>query len=145
MTAISTSSATPTRKTHFEPVAYRALTAMPPRLPPQEPIRTFPKLIEADCYNRVRLALNRLPWSLRVELPDHRGLDAVLDDDCWLVVDTLQADQPVLAWVEFVQRNGLHEPVACVLKTYHVHAGLVMGTALEALARALTDRLAAMP
>ena len=118
---------------------------MPPRLPSQEPLRTFPKLIEADCYNRVRLALHRLPRPLRVELPDHRGLEALLDDDGWLVVDTLQADQPVLAWVDFGHRNGLNEPVACVLKTYHVHAGLVMGTALEALARALTDRLAAVP
>ncbi|MHB8729331.1 MAG: hypothetical protein ACYC9K_09910 [Sulfuricaulis sp.] len=114
-------------------------------LPHQEPLRTFPKLIEADNYNRVRLALKRLPRPLRVELPDHRGLDALLDDDGWLVVDTLQADQPVLAWVEFGHRSALHEPVACVLKLYHVHAGLVMGTALEALDKALKQRLAELP
>jgi hypothetical protein len=118
---------------------------MSPRLPRQEPLRTFPKLIEADFYNRVRLALNRLSRPLRVELPDHRGLEAILDDNGWLVVDSLKADQPVLAWVEFGHRDGLHEPVACVLKLYHVHAGLVMGTALEALHKALADRLTAMP
>ena len=112
---------------------------MPPAR--QEPLGIFPKLIEADCYNRVRLALKRLPSSLRVELPDHRGLEAVLEDDYWLVVDTLQADRVILAWVDFEHRNSLHQPVACLLKLYHVHAGLVMGTALEALDKAIAARL----
>ncbi|MCR4301853.1 MAG: hypothetical protein NUV51_09605 [Sulfuricaulis sp.] len=57
-------------------------------------------------------------------------------------MDTLQADRVILAWVKFVQRHSLHEPVACVLKLYHMHAGLVMGTALD---QALADRLTAMP
>jgi hypothetical protein len=92
----------------------------------------------------VRLALNRLARPLRVELPNHRGLEAILDDHCWLVVDCLKNDQPVLTWSDFdYGRDSLHEPVACVLKLHHVHAGLVMGTALEALDCALTERLVA--
>ena len=115
------------------------------RLPTQEPLRTYPKNIDAACYNRVRLALNRFERPLRVVLPDHRGLEAVLDYDCWLVVDSLQSDQPVLVWADFDhRRDSLHEPVTCVLRLYHTHAGLVMGTALAALEKALSDRLAGL-
>jgi hypothetical protein len=142
-TATLTSSATRTRKTSFSRRCIGSLS-MPPRFPNLEPLRSFPKHIEADCYNHVRLALKRLSRPLRLALPDHRGLEVVLDDDGWLIVDSLQADQPVLAWVDFNhRRDSLHEPVECVLKLYHVHAGLVMGTALEALDKALAGRLTA--
>ena len=117
---------------------------MSSRLPSQEPLRTFPKRIEADCYNRVRLALRRISNPLRVALPGHRGLEAILYEDCWLVVDSLQSDEPVLAWVEFARRQALHEPVACALKLYHTHAGLVMGTALDALDATLNEELSAI-
>jgi len=116
---------------------------MSARLPDREPLRSFPKRIEAECYNRARLALHRIANPLRVELPDHRGLEAVLNEDCWLVVDSLSADEPILAWVDFEHRQALHEPVACVLRLYHVQAGLVMGTALDALDLVLREELAA--
>jgi hypothetical protein len=115
---------------------------MPPSPRGVEPLRTFPKRIEAACYNRARLALHRIAKPLRLALSEHRGLEVILDDDCWLVVDTLNNDQLILAWTQFEQhRSALHEPVACVLHLYHVHAGLVMGTALEDLDRALTEQL----
>ncbi len=117
---------------------------MSSRLPAKEPLRNFPKRIDADCYNRARLALHRIANPLRLPLTEHRGLDAILYEDCWLVVDSLQADEPVMAWVEFARRQALHEPVECVLKLYHTHAGLVMGTALEDLDKVLSDELAAL-
>jgi len=104
-------------------------------------LRTFPKNIEAQDFNRVRLALARLAKPLRLSLPEHRGLDAILDDDGWLVVDSLKDDQPLLAWTAFRRPHAaLHEPVTCELRLYHVHAGLIMGTALDALVAAVSQQ-----
>lgn len=111
--------------------------------PEYRPLRTMPKSIAASTYNHVRLALLRLGRPLRVELPRHRGLEIILDDDVWLCVDTGADDQPVLAWLEFSGRgrDNLHEPVTCNLELYHRCAGLVMGTALDALDEAVAARL----
>lgn len=107
-------------------------------------LRTYPKQIEAACYNHARLALLRFGSPLRVGLPRHRGLEVILEDDLWLCVDATREDAPVLAWFDFATRGraALHAPVPCQLELYHVHAGLVMGTALEALDEALRLRLA---
>ena len=81
------------------------------------PWRVFPKTIEAACYNRVRLALLRLGFPLRVALQQHRGLEVILDSAMWLCVDSNTEDQPILAWREFqtCERRGLHLPVSCEL------------------------------
>ncbi len=109
-----------------------------------KPLRVFPKTIEAACYNRARLALIRIANPLRLTLPRHRGLKAILSDKTWLVVDSLNSDNPVLAWSDFAKadRAALHEPVSCRLSLFHNHAGLIMGTALEALETALAEILA---
>lgn len=109
----------------------------------KDPLRTLPKVIEASCFNHVRLALNRLGKPLRLTLPGHRGLDMILDDHLWLVVDGDHGDLPVLSFSGFKtsERDGLHQPVACELRLYHAHAGLVMGTTLEKMDQALTERL----
>lgn len=106
-------------------------------------LRTLPKSIEASVYNHVRLALLRLGRPLRIEVPRHRGLDVIFDDDVWLVVDSCADDQPILAWLDFARhgRDDLHAPVACTLELYHRCAGLIMGTALDALDEALAARL----
>lgn len=102
-------------------------------------LHTLPKTVEAACYNRARLALLRRGRPLRVAVPDHRGLEMILDDRHWLCVDSLHNDQPVLGWDEFetAGRDALHAPVRCRLCFYHVHAGLVMGSVLDALQQAL--------
>jgi hypothetical protein len=107
------------------------------------PLRSLPKLLEASYYNRVRLALRRLGRPLRVALPQHRGLEAILDYDAWVCVDTTRGDLPILAWRAFGNhgRDSLHRPVDCRIELYHWHAGLIMGTALEALDTALRARL----
>lgn len=104
-------------------------------------LHTLPKTIEAACYNRVRLALLRRGRPLRVAVPNHRGLEMILDDRHWLCVDSFQNDQPILGWDEFetAGRAALHAPVSCRLCFYHVHAGLVMGSVLDALQQALLD------
>ena len=62
--------------------------------------------------------------------------------DC---VDAARNDLPVLAWHTFEVhgRGTLHEPIGCRLELYHIYAGLVMGTALDALQEVLKVRLGA--
>ncbi|HYA37440.1 MAG TPA: hypothetical protein VEI74_04125 [Candidatus Methylomirabilis sp.] len=111
------------------------------------PRRILPKRIEAVHYNHARLALARLGRPLCVARPGHRGLEAILDDEQWLCVDAWRDDLPVLAWRAFEARGrgALDEPVGCRLERHHRHAGLVMGTALEALDVALRARLMSPP
>jgi hypothetical protein len=121
---------------------------MDPHVASIRPLRVMPKTIEAACYNQVRLALRRLGNPLRVELPEHRGLEIILEDDNWLCVDSARNDQPIMAWLCFDTRrhnNALHEPVPCQLRLYHMHAGLIMGSALDALEQSLVAKLAALP
>lgn len=109
------------------------------------PLRSMPKTIESSCYNHVRLALRRLGNPLRVALPGHRGLEMILYDKCWLCVDSTNDDQLILAWLNFDTRRhnqALFEPVPCQLNLYHIHAGLVMGSALDALDESLSQSLA---
>ena len=111
-------------------------------------LRILPKTIEAICYNHVRLALSRLGNPLRVELPEHRGLEVILNTQHWLCVDSNHDDQPIMAWLNFDTRShnqALHEPVPCQLRLYHMHAGLVMGSALDALDQSLAGKLAENP
>ena len=107
------------------------------------PLRTLPKIIDAACYNRVRLALLRMGSPLRLEIPGHR-LDMVLTDRAWMGIAPWQMEIPMLVWTEFRPRprRSLHEPVSCMLHLYHMHAGLIMGTALDDLDKLLIERLA---
>lgn len=102
------------------------------------PVRVLPKQIDGECYNRIRVQLLRHRRPVRVEVPDHRGLELILTDDAWLGVDAFRGDVPILAWSQFqvTQRQALYDPVPCQLSIYHKHGGLVMGSALEALAEA---------
>lgn len=106
-------------------------------------LRTMPKTIEASVYNHVRLALRRLGSPLRIAVPEHRGLEIILDDHLWLCVDVNADDQPVMAWLDFAShgRDDLQAPVPCALELYHRFAGLVMGSVLDALDEALAERL----
>ena len=109
------------------------------------PLRVIPKTIEAACYNQVRLALLRLGNPLRVPLPEHRGLEIILENHYWLCVDSALEDQPIMAWLDFDTRRhnqALYEPVSCELRLYHTHAGLIMGSALDAMEQSLSLRLA---
>ncbi len=107
------------------------------------PLRVLPRTVKAADFNRVRLALRRLGRPLRVTLAAHRGLEIILDNQAWVCVDSLHQDLLILAWRSFdtAERYGLHEDVRCELCLYHTHAGLIMGSALEQLGQALTQRL----
>lgn len=106
------------------------------------PLRTMPKRIEPACYNTLRLALRRLGSPLVVQPEGLRAVEMLLEPTRWLCIDDLSNGLPYLEWTQFDTRErGLHEPVDCVLRLYHVHAGLLVGRSLEATCRALEQRL----
>jgi hypothetical protein len=110
------------------------------------PLRTLPKTVEAACYNRVRLALKRLGYPLRVEL-GRPSLVMILEERLWAGVAPWDESLPMLVWSDFdVQgRDALHRPVVCRVHLYHSHAGLMMGPALEVLSEKLARRLSPVP
>jgi hypothetical protein len=70
-------------------------------------------------------------------------LEIILTDQYWLCIDNCLGDRPIMAWTDFQlsDRSALHTPVSCMLRLYHVHAGLVMGEVLEVLGHVLSDKL----
>lgn len=104
---------------------------------------TLRKVIEAEDYNRVRLALRRISNPLQLELASMKCLEIVLTDHYWLCIDSCMGDRPVLAWTAFEVsgRTALNTSVACELRLYHSHGGLVMGEVLQKLGQVLNQKL----
>ena len=99
--------------------------------------------IPAEYYNRIRLGQIRLPSPIRLELAGLKDIDAILDGDTWVCLETSLNDLPVLAWTEFEveNREALHEPVRCKLCLYNIHADLITETALKTIYEIVRDRL----
>ena len=116
---------------------------MPPLVSDLQPLHRQRRIIPAQDYNRVRLALGRLGNPLQVPLQGMRCLEMVLEDRFWTCIDSCSFDRPILAWTAFETgaRSGINDPVTCELRFYHVHGGLVMGEVLETLGRVLQGRL----
>lgn len=107
-----------------------------------QPLRTVPKLIEAETYNTVRLALRRLGTPLVIQPRGLRAVEMLLEPQRWVCVDDLGNGLPLLEWTEFaVTDRALHEPVACRLRLYHVHAGLLLSAVLDNTCLVLAQRL----
>lgn len=110
-------------------------------------LRIMHKRLDAGVYNQIRIGLLReqLPW--RVQLAPIRCLVCILDERAWVCVDDCHHDQPIMAWTNFkiAQRKSLDAPIECELHLFHMHAGLVMGSALDALAQAVADHARRTP
>jgi len=104
-------------------------------------LRSRPETVNAERYNRVRLALCRLEEPLRIELPELRSLDFILEENMWAVVDRDFNDIPVVAWTDFEHRSTLHLPVHCTLRYYHAYADAVIEKALKKLDETLDAKL----
>jgi hypothetical protein len=102
--------------------------------------------VTAADYNLVHLALNRLGAPIEIPLTGLRRLELVLSRNAWIVVDHDMNDIPVLAWTDFQAegRTALHEPVACLLKTYHMHAKVILEQVTRFMEQELAARLAAL-
>jgi hypothetical protein len=107
------------------------------------PLRCLAKNIPAATYNRIRIGLLRLGTPLYLPLEEFPTLRCALDRRVWLVFDDVVGGIPLLAWLGFARsaEAGLHQPVACELRAFHHHAGLIMGRALDAVERAVAARL----
>lgn len=99
--------------------------------------------LDANYYNHVQVALNRLGESLRLELPGLKTLSLILQRDAWIVVDRAFNEIPVVAWTDFDSegRSTLHQPVRCYIRLYHVNAGMIMKRVLEAMELLLGEQL----
>jgi hypothetical protein len=99
--------------------------------------------IEARHYNLWRRARSRFGSPLRLPLAGVPGMELILDEREWVVVDTRQGDLPVLAWVGFgdAGRSALHEPVRCTLNYYHFAATRLRAKVLAILEQVLEERL----
>ena len=99
--------------------------------------------LAAPLYNLWRRARLHLALPLRIELPQLKQMALILEPDCWVVVDQVQYDLPVLAWVEFQDtgRSSLHTPVTCTLNYYHYMASQLRGRVLTLLEQELEARL----
>jgi len=102
--------------------------------------------IRAQDYNLVKIALKRLGSPIRLEIPNLRTLDFILEDDLWVIVDRSLNDIPVIAWLNFNDhvRTGIHEDITCERRTYHTHAIIIVDKAFEALHLLLGEKLAAL-
>lgn len=101
--------------------------------------------LDAALYNHVQLALKRLGKNLRLAIPGLKTLDLILQSDGWIVVDRALNDLPVAAWSDFHRADGraLHLPVACRIRLYHAHAGIILQRVLDDMDRWLSEQLSA--
>ena len=99
--------------------------------------------IRAQDYNLIHIALNRLGSPIRLEIPNLRTLDFIIEDDLLVIVDRSLNDVPVIAWLNFKdkERSNLHEDIVCERRTYHTHAMIIVEKALEALHLILGEML----
>ena len=99
--------------------------------------------MRAQDYNLVKVALHRLGSPIRLEIPNLRTLDFILEEDLWVIVDRSLNDIPVVAWLNFNdhERANLHEDIGCERRTYHTHALIIIDKALEALHLLLGEML----
>ncbi len=107
-------------------------------------LSAWPTKVEAALYNLARRGMARLGGELRLPMRGLKTLDLIVQDDAWIIVDRSLNDLPVAAWVGFDAGPGraLHQPVACELRYYHGHAGLVIKKVLRRMEEDLTALLA---
>ena len=99
--------------------------------------------LEAVHFNRVQIALKHLNKSIRLEIPKLRTLDLILEYDAWAIVDRSLNDMPMAVWGHFQtgRRDNLHEPIACKLRLYHMHARIILDQTIEAMELLLNEML----
>ena len=106
--------------------------------------------VTASNYNLVQIALKRLGGRLGepigIPLTGLRRLELILDREDWIVVDHDMNDIPILAWTDFQVggRSTLHESIPCNLKTYHMHAKVILERVTEFMEKDLASRIAAL-
>ncbi len=95
--------------------------------------------VPAPLYNLWRRARMRLSLPIRIEFPDRPGVAMILEEEEWICADTRRNDLPILAWIEFEdrERSALHLPVRCKLNYYHFAASRYRARSLEVMKQEL--------
>ncbi len=103
----------------------------------------WPDTITAAHYNIVHRALIHRPQGIRLELPGLKTLALILQPDAWIIVDRAFNDIPVAAWanIKADRDRALSDPVACELRYFHGHAGMVTKQVLELMDELLSEQL----
>ncbi len=101
--------------------------------------------IEAEIFNTIRIATQRLALPIRLTLPRFQYIDVIIDHDSWACVDRSLNDLPVIAWTEFeiTNRSALHLPVSCRISNYHFQSSQVVEGVLSFTKMALERQLTA--
>lgn len=108
-----------------------------------QPLKSTSSEVSAVYYNHVKTGLKRINKKLRYKIPTLKHLDLILQEDAWVVVDTVLNDMPILVWTEFLigHRETLHEPIKCKVKFFHYAADMIMDKTLEAMELLLGEEL----
>ena len=103
--------------------------------------------LDASLYNLWRRARAHHDLPMRIPLQGLKQMVLILEDDKWVIVDQNQYDLPVLAWVDFQdrQRSALHTPVPCTLNYYHFMASGLRARVLKLMEAALERHLHNLP
>jgi len=101
--------------------------------------------IEAEIFNTIRIATQRLALPIRLTLPRFQYIDVIIDHDSWACVDRSLNDLPVIAWTDFeiTNRSALHLPISCKVSNYHFQSSQVIEGALAFTKVALERKLSA--
>jgi len=93
-----------------------------------------------NLWRRVRLHL-KLP--ARLALPALKSMELILEEDCWVLVDSRHYDLPMIAWLNFQDagRSSLHTPVSCTENYYHYMAAQFRERVLREIATAFEKYL----
>ena len=102
-----------------------------------------PCLMEAELFNLWRRACLHLTMPMRIPLTGLKQMLLIVEEDAWVVVDEVQYDLPILAWVDFdsQHRDNLHKQVPCTLNYYHFMASSLRGKVLVLLKEAFEEKL----
>ena len=89
--------------------------------------------LEAKVFNKWRLAVPKLGNRIDIALPGLKSMHFVLTPKFWVVVDAVNYDVPIIAWLDFsiANRTELHKPIACNLNYYHFAASAIRARALN--------------
>ncbi len=89
--------------------------------------------LEAAVFNKWRLAIPRLGNRIDIALLGLKSMHFVLTPNFWVVVDAVNCDVPIIAWLDFniADRTDLHKPIPCTLNYYHFAASAIRARALN--------------
>lgn len=106
-------------------------------------IKTMHYALEPRFYNRAQLALLRLGCPLELTM-DKLQVTLELDHQHWTAFFMQEIGLPLIQWTSFKRaRQGLNQPVECVLLLYHYHAWLMFPRVLMEMDKQLLQQLEA--